>query len=235
VVRQVEYFAKGPAVPPAPAPTADGLTRRVLRAPADWVRCRMALETTAYHGVPGHHLQLAIRRELTGVPRILTGGTRYNAFSEGWGLYSEPLAKEMGFYQDPYSDFGRLSLEQWRAVRLVVDTGMHAKGWTEDEAVNFFLDNVPMPEAAARSEVQRYLTARARRLVQNRHDRDSASATKRGRSANNSTTGSSMSVGVGAVPLPVLEVGGWIDAQGMPPGSWPGLIDLLVPGTIVDF
>ena len=81
----------------------------------------------------------------------------FNAYSEGWGLYAERLAKEMGAYEDPYSDFGRLSTEIWRAIRLVVDTGLHAKGWSEEQAVDYFLENSSMAEGAIRSEVRRYL------------------------------------------------------------------------------
>jgi len=79
------------------------------------------------------------------------------AYSEGWGLYAEYLAKEMGAYEDPYSDFGRLSSELWRAIRLVVDTGLHAKGWTEQQAVDYFTANSPNAPATVKSEVQRYI------------------------------------------------------------------------------
>ncbi|MGD2134499.1 MAG: DUF885 domain-containing protein, partial [Maricaulaceae bacterium] len=93
------------------------------------------LERVSYHeGLPGHHLQISIARELEDVPTFRTV-YGYSAYSEGWGLYSEELAKEMGFYEDPYSEFGQLAGELWRAVRLVVDTGIHAKGWSEEEAV----------------------------------------------------------------------------------------------------
>jgi uncharacterized protein (DUF885 family) len=81
----------------------------------------------------------------------------FNAYSEGWGLYAELLAKEMGAYEDPYSDFGRLSTEIWRAIRLVVDTGIHANGWTEQQAIDYFLANSSLAEGAIRSEVQRYI------------------------------------------------------------------------------
>jgi uncharacterized protein (DUF885 family) len=101
-------------------------------------------------------MQIAIAQELEGVPEFRTQSF-FNAFAEGWGLYSERLAKEMGAYEDPYSDFGRLSTEIWRAIRLVVDTGMHAKGWSEQEAIDYFLENSSMAEGAIRSEVQRYL------------------------------------------------------------------------------
>ncbi len=115
------------------------------------------LEVIAYHeGLPGHHMQISIAQELTGIPVFRTQAG-YTAYSEGWGLYSETLAKEMGGYQDPYSEFGRLTSEIWRAIRLVVDTGLHAKGWSEEQAVAYFLENSSIPEAAVRSEVRRYL------------------------------------------------------------------------------
>ena len=116
------------------------------------------LEVIAYHeGLPGHHMQISIAQELEGVP---TFRTQYSstAYSEGWGLYSEWLAKEMpDTYTDPYSEYGRLMSEMWRAIRLVVDTGMHAKGWTEEQAVDYFRQNASVPDAAIRSEVRRYL------------------------------------------------------------------------------
>ncbi len=114
------------------------------------------IEDIAYHeGNPGHHMQISIQQELTEVPRFRTQ-YRTTAYTEGWGLYAEWLAKEMGGYQDPYSEFGRLAGEIWRAIRLVVDTGIHSKRWTEEQAVQFFLDNSPIPEGAVRSEVKRY-------------------------------------------------------------------------------
>lgn len=115
------------------------------------------LEVIAYHeGLPGHHMQISIAQELTGIPVFRTQAG-YTAYSEGWGLYSEKLAKEMGGYADPYSEFGRLTSEIWRAIRLVVDTGLHSKGWSEEQAVAYFLANSSIPEAAVRSEVRRYL------------------------------------------------------------------------------
>ncbi|NLA68957.1 MAG: DUF885 domain-containing protein [Gammaproteobacteria bacterium] len=116
------------------------------------------LEVIAYHeGLPGHHMQISIAQELTGVPTFRTQ-VFDTAYNEGWGLYSEWLAKEMpDTYQDPYSEYGRLMSEMWRAIRLVVDTGMHAKGWTEEEAVAYFRENSSVPDAAIRSEIRRYL------------------------------------------------------------------------------
>ncbi|MDA1300224.1 MAG: DUF885 domain-containing protein [Proteobacteria bacterium] len=114
------------------------------------------LENLAYHeAVPGHHLQIAIQQELEGIPRFRTYHG-FTAFSEGWGLYSEYIGKEMGFYQDPYSDFGRLTGEIWRAIRLVVDTGIHARKWTEQQAIDYALTNSPRPEGAVRAEIRRY-------------------------------------------------------------------------------
>lgn len=117
---------------------------------------KFQIEDIAYHeGNPGHHMQISIQQELTEVPRFRTQ-YRTTAYTEGWGLYAEWLAKEMGGFEDPYSDFGRLAGEIWRAVRLVVDTGIHSKQWSEDQAVQYFLENTPIPEGAVRSEVQRY-------------------------------------------------------------------------------
>lgn len=120
------------------------------------------LEVIAYHeGLPGHHMQISIAQELTGVPKFRTQAD-FTAYSEGWALYSEKLASEMpGTFEDPYSDFGRLGSEIWRAIRLVVDTGLHAKGWSEDEAVAYFLANSAITEAQARSEVRRYIVTPA--------------------------------------------------------------------------
>ena len=119
---------------------------------------RTELEVIAYHeGLPGHHMQISIAQELEDVPTFRTQQFT-TAYTEGWGLYSEWLAKEMpDTYQDPYSEYGRLMSEMWRAIRLVVDTGMHAKGWTEQEAVDYFMANSSIPETTVRSEIRRYL------------------------------------------------------------------------------
>ncbi|MEM7016895.1 MAG: DUF885 domain-containing protein [Pseudomonadota bacterium] len=116
------------------------------------------LEVVAYHeGIPGHHMQLAIATELEGVPDFRKRA-RVTAYVEGWGLYSERLAKEMpNTYQDLYSDFGRLNTELWRAVRLVVDTGLHAKGWTEQEAIDYMVNNSTTTSGQAQSEIRRYI------------------------------------------------------------------------------
>jgi len=116
------------------------------------------LEVIAYHeGLPGHHMQISIAQELEGVPQFQTQ-LGFTAYAEGWGLYSEKLASEMpGTYADAYQQLGRLSSEIWRAIRLVVDTGLHAKGWTEQEAIDYFMANSPEPYESVRSEVRRYI------------------------------------------------------------------------------
>ena len=115
------------------------------------------IETIAYHeGNPGHHMQVSIAQELEDTPKFRANGEYISAFSEGWGLYSEWLAKEMGGFEDPYQDFGRLQNEIWRAIRLVLDTGIHAKGWTEQQAIDYAQANSANPLEATRSEVRRY-------------------------------------------------------------------------------
>ncbi len=116
------------------------------------------MEVIAYHeGLPGHHMQISIAQELEDLPRFRTQAG-FTAYSEGWGLYAEYLASEMpDTYTDPYSEFGRLTSEMWRAIRLVVDTGLHAFGWTEEDAVEYFAANSSVPLTAIRSEVQRYI------------------------------------------------------------------------------
>ena len=114
------------------------------------------LENLAYHeGLPGHHMQRSIQQELGTIPKFRADGG-YTAYTEGWGLYAELLGKEMGGYLDPYSEMGRLSSEIWRSVRLVVDTAIHTKQWTEDQAVQYALENSPRPELSVRSEIKRY-------------------------------------------------------------------------------
>ena len=100
-------------------------------------------------------MQISLAQEMTGIPVFRTQAG-YGAYAEGWGLYVERLAKEIGFYQEQYSDFGRLGREIWRAIRLVVDTGIHAKGWSEAEAMTFYTANSPQPIAKIRSEIRRY-------------------------------------------------------------------------------
>ncbi len=116
------------------------------------------LEALAYHeGIPGHHMQIAIAQELQGIPKFRRFGARFTAYTEGWGLYSELTPKEIGLYADPYSDFGRLSLEIWRAARLVVDTGIHAKHWTREKAIDYLQQNTANSEADCTDAINRYI------------------------------------------------------------------------------
>ena len=115
------------------------------------------VESIAYHeGIPGHHLQISIAQELQGIPefRKYTG---YTAYTEGWGLYAEHLGKDVGFYQDPYSDYGRLEADIWRAIRLVVDTGVHHSHWTRDQMIQFFHDHSAIDETSIQAETDRYV------------------------------------------------------------------------------
>jgi uncharacterized protein (DUF885 family) len=120
-------------------------------------RSLVDVEAIAYHeGLPGHHLQISISRELQETPEFRKFGG-YTAFSEGWGLYAERLGKDVGFYQDPYSDYGRLEGDIWRAIRLVVDTGVHSRHWTREQMVQFFHDHSAIDETDVQSEVDRYI------------------------------------------------------------------------------
>jgi uncharacterized protein (DUF885 family) len=115
------------------------------------------LEALYYHeGLPGHHLQLSIQTALGDVPPFRRFGG-VTAYTEGWGLYAEELGKDMGFYTDPYSDFGRLQMELWRACRLVVDTGIHHKRWSREQAIQYLSDNTPNPEGDIRKAIERYI------------------------------------------------------------------------------
>ena len=116
------------------------------------------MESLAYHeGIPGHHMQISIAQELKDMPKFRRFTFRYTAYVEGWGLYNEFVPKEMGFYKDPYSDFGRLSAELWRAARLVVDTGLHDKRWTRQQAIDYLKQNTPNAEGDCVDSINRYI------------------------------------------------------------------------------
>jgi uncharacterized protein (DUF885 family) len=167
VVRMPEYLEK--TAPPAyydpGSPTAN-------RPGHLWVnfynaanRSLLNVEAIAYHeGLPGHHLQLSIAQEQEGVPEFRKHD-EYTAFVEGWALYSERLGKDIGFYQDPYSDFGRLDADIWRAIRLVVDTGVHAQHWTRQQMVDYFHEHSSLDEPTVQSEVDRYIAWPAQALA----------------------------------------------------------------------
>jgi prolyl oligopeptidase len=141
------------------APTVDGTQPGWFYANTYDLKSRpkYEMEALAFHeAVPGHHLQIALQQELENVPKFRTLA-RYTAFVEGWGLYAESLGQEAGFYQDPYSEFGFLSYEMWRALRLVVDTGIHNFGWTRERAIEYMLKNSALTRTNVENEVDRYI------------------------------------------------------------------------------
>jgi uncharacterized protein (DUF885 family) len=147
--------------------TPDGKRpRRVVVATSDFAhRSLVNDESIAYHeGIPGHHMQLSVQQQLTGMPKFRLHGLGFNAYIEGWALYAEQLGKEVGFYQDPASDYGRLSSELFRAVRLVVDTGIHSKGWTREQVVEFMRKSGAVDEPTIQSETDRYIAWPAQAL-----------------------------------------------------------------------
>ncbi|WP_461076514.1 DUF885 domain-containing protein [Spirosoma flavus] len=171
------YFGKLPRQPYGVAPVPDALapkytSGRYVGAPLGsktpgyyWVntynlnsRPLYTLESLTLHeAVPGHHLQSALSKELTGLPEFRKS-LYVDSFGEGWGLYCEWLGKEMGFYQDPYSDFGRLTFEMWRACRLVVDTGIHAKGWTRQQVIDYLTSHTALSVHDCTTETDRYIS-----------------------------------------------------------------------------
>ena len=183
-------------------------------------RLLLNVEAIAYHeGVPGHHLQISIAQELSGLPAFRRNG-QYTAFVEGWAFYSERLGKEIGFYQDPYSDYGRLENEMWRAVRLVVDTGVHSKHWSREQMVDLFHRYTAMDEPNVQSEVDRYIAWPGQALAYKLGQLEILKLREEARSK----LGSKFDlrafhdeiVGDGPLPLDVLDaqVEGWIGRQG---------------------
>jgi uncharacterized protein (DUF885 family) len=223
VVRRVEAFREQPgAAQHYFQGTPDGARPGIYYAHLSDMKSmpKRELEVIAYHeGLPGHHMQISIAQELTGVPTFRTQAG-FTAYSEGWGLYSEWLAREIpGTYLDPYSRFGRLGSEIWRAIRLVVDTGLHAKGWSEDQAVEYFKANSAVTDAQARSEVRRYMVLPGQatsykigmlKIQELRRRAESALGARFDIRAFHDTV-----LGGGALPLTILEkrVDGWIETQ----------------------
>ena len=161
VVVQVEEFReKEAASAQYVGPAADGSRPgRIEVNTGDFSkRTTLPMESTAYHeAVPGHHLQVAIQQELEGLPAVRRYWLSYNAYSEGWALYSERLGEEVGRYQDPYSYYGHLQDEMLRAIRLVVDTGLHEKRWSREQVVKFFRDHSSIDDVEVQSETDRYI------------------------------------------------------------------------------
>ncbi len=180
------------------------------------------VEAVAYHeGIPGHHLQISIQQELTGLPTFRQQAY-YTAYTEGWALYSERLGKEIGFYQDPYSDYGRLEADMWRAIRLVVDTGVHSQHWTRQQMVDYFHQYSSLDETNIQSEVDRYIAWPAQalgykmgqlKILELRDRAKSALGPKFDLRAFHDVVLDS-----GALPLDILEsqVNAWIQSQ-LPP------------------
>jgi uncharacterized protein (DUF885 family) len=178
-----------------------------------------SVEDIAYHeGIPGHHLQISIAQELEDVPtfRKFQG---YTAYVEGWGLYAERLGKDVGFYQDPYSDYGRLEGDIWRAIRLVEDTGVHSKHWTREQMVQYFRDHSNVDETSIQSEVDRYISTPSQALAYKIGQRKILELRDRAKTA----LGDKFEIrafhdqvlDAGALPLDVLseKIDSWIAAQ----------------------
>jgi uncharacterized protein (DUF885 family) len=217
---EVEAITRGAVAyyfPPAGDGTRDGVFFMNTSDPTAWGR--FAIESTVYHeGIPGHHLQMAIATELHGVPEFRKRAF-ISAYGEGWALYTERLADEMGLYGTPLDRMGMLSADSMRASRLVVDTGMHAMGWSRDEAVDYMLQNSPMRVSQVRAEVDRYIVNPGQALAymigrleiqRMRADAEARLAHRFDIKAFHDTV-----LGSGLMPLPTLDrlVRDWVEAS----------------------
>jgi uncharacterized protein (DUF885 family) len=182
-------------------------------------RLVLNIEAIAYHeGIPGHHLQLSLAQEMQNLPEFRRHAG-YTAFVEGWALYAERLGKEVGHYQDPYSDYGRLENEMWRAIRLVIDTGVHDKHWSREQMVDYFHRYTAMDEPNIQSEVDRYIAWPGQALAYKLGQLEIVKLREQARQ----TLGDKFDIrnfhdevlGNGALPLDILdsEVNSWIDSQ----------------------
>ncbi len=184
------------------------------------VRPKWEMEVlTVHEAAPGHHLQIALAQEQTGLPNFRRAGPGYTAYVEGWGLYSERLGYDLGLYKDPYSRFGQLTYDQWRAVRLVVDTGLHAMKWTRQQAIDYFMANAAKTETDVVNEIDRYISDPGQALaykigqmkyLELREHAKAALGDKFDIRAFHDTV-----LSTGAVPLDIVErnVDDWIAAQ----------------------
>jgi uncharacterized protein (DUF885 family) len=226
------------AVEPVPAHLAPKYTGgRYVEAPADgtrpglyWVNTyaldKRPLYTlaalTLHEAVPGHHLQVALSQELTGLPQFRRFAD-VGAFGEGWALYAEWLGREAGFYQDPYAEFGRLTYEMWRACRLVVDTGLHSMGWSRQQAIDYLVANTALSVHECTTETDRYISWPGQALCYKMGELKIRELRKRAETA----LGERFDVRAfhdavlanGMVPMPVLEaqIDGWIASSSAPP------------------
>ncbi len=199
---------------------------RIVVATSDYAhRKLLSDETQAYHeGVPGHELQISIQQRLTGLPKF-RATIRNNAYVEGWAVYAEGLGKELGYFQDPASDYGRLNLELLRAVRLVIDTGIHSRGWSRDQAVAFFRQSGAADEPTIQAEVDRYIAIPAQGLsykVGQLKILELRALAERDLGARFDIRAFHQAVlGAGSLPLDLLEtrVRTWIKSEPLKPGT----------------